>query len=181
SIRTQLVAHENKQLRAALNNEKKRHHRGKPLLLQRPNEYSGGAVFWSPTKVKDAQKLLQQQQKEEAIQQRASEKAAKAAIREERRQEASVIKQRRVQEKELKAQQREERRILKAADLQLREDLQQSQKRKARTKKAVKQSTTIIPSQSASIVERIPVEVARVSLPKATRTRKVQPPERYLI
>jgi sucrose-6-phosphate hydrolase SacC (GH32 family) len=189
SIKSQLLIYENKQLQAALDNEKKRRQRGKPLTIQAPSDYYGGAVFWSPTKVhdsrqhlaqKEANKLLQLQQKQEATQRRASEKAIKAAQQAEKRQEASAAKQRRIQQRELEAQQREERRISKAADLQLRTDNREAKKGKARKKKASKQSPAITASQSAVIVEQEPVEVTRGALPKATRTRRIQPPERYL-
>ena len=54
SARCGLLQHENKHLKEALINEKRRRQRGKPLLLEAPPEYYGGAVFWSPNKVKDA-------------------------------------------------------------------------------------------------------------------------------
>lgn len=45
AVREQLLEHENKCLRDALYNEKKRWQRGKPLPLIAPPEYHGGAVF----------------------------------------------------------------------------------------------------------------------------------------
>ena len=74
STRIALLEHENKGLKEALINEKKRRQRGKPLLLQPAEEYAGGAIFWSPAKVrdardrqaeKDAEKQAQQLQKTE--------------------------------------------------------------------------------------------------------------------
>jgi hypothetical protein len=54
STQKALLEHEVKGLRKALVNERKRRKRGKALLLEEPEEYYGGAVFWSPRKVKEA-------------------------------------------------------------------------------------------------------------------------------
>ena len=45
AVQKTLLQHENKQLKEALINEKKRRQRGKPLLLKAPQEYNSGAVF----------------------------------------------------------------------------------------------------------------------------------------
>jgi hypothetical protein len=65
-------------------NEKKRRKRGKALPLQAAEEYHGGAVFWSPGKVKDARDRLHQQELEE--EQQRLQKAEKARDREDQRQ-----------------------------------------------------------------------------------------------
>jgi hypothetical protein len=57
-----LLHQENSGLKETIANEKKRRQRGKPLLLQPPENYDGGAIFWSPQKVKEAR--IQQEQKE---------------------------------------------------------------------------------------------------------------------
>jgi hypothetical protein len=84
SIRSVLAEHENKRLKEALINEKKRRKRGKALPLQAAEEYHGGAVFWSPGKVKDARDRLHQQELEE--EQQRLQKAEKARDREDQRQ-----------------------------------------------------------------------------------------------
>src|SRR5204863_4016774 len=94
SARCSLLQHENKRLKEALINEKRRRQRGKPLLLEAPPEYYGGAVFWSPNKVKDArdrqaqkeaeEKALQLQ-KDEETKRKEAEKAEKARMLEERK------------------------------------------------------------------------------------------------
>ncbi|KAF1358312.1 hypothetical protein EJ07DRAFT_74137, partial [Lizonia empirigonia] len=54
SIRSVLAEHENVRLKEALINERQRRKRGKALPLEAEEEYHGGAVFWSPRKVKEA-------------------------------------------------------------------------------------------------------------------------------
>jgi hypothetical protein len=65
STQKTLLEHEVKPLRKALINEKMRRKRGKPLLLEEPEEYHGGAVFWSPRKVKEARDRRQLKEREE--------------------------------------------------------------------------------------------------------------------
>lgn len=54
SVRNQLLHHKNQVLKGALVNEKKRRQRGKALLLKPPEDYNGGAIFWSLKKVQEA-------------------------------------------------------------------------------------------------------------------------------
>jgi hypothetical protein len=54
SVQNNLLVHENKALKEALVNKKKRRKRGKALLLEPPKDYYGGAVFWLPSKVQAA-------------------------------------------------------------------------------------------------------------------------------
>jgi hypothetical protein len=84
SIRSTLAEHENTRLKEALINERKRRKRGKALPLEAAEEYHGGAVFWSPRKVKDARDRLQQQELEEEQQQ--LQKVKRARVREEQKQ-----------------------------------------------------------------------------------------------
>ena len=95
STQKTLLEHEVKGLREALVNERKRRKRGKALLLEEPEEYHGGAVFWSPRKVKEARDRQQlkereeeqlQQQKAEANRQREEARQAKAEAVQARRQ-----------------------------------------------------------------------------------------------
>ncbi|KAF2735312.1 hypothetical protein EJ04DRAFT_601223 [Polyplosphaeria fusca] len=145
AIRTELVLHENERLKEALHNEKKRRQRGKPLLLQRPDTYAGGAVFWSPKKVQeardrqvkqDAEKQLQQQQKEEEQEQWQRKKEDKAVQLEQRRQDAAAAKHRRMLQKQDEALQHEEKRIARDAEKQLRKDMREALKGKPRRAKA---------------------------------------------
>ncbi|KAF2830017.1 hypothetical protein CC86DRAFT_344886 [Ophiobolus disseminans] len=69
SVQKSLLAQEAKGLKEALINERLRRKQGKSLPLKAPEEYHGGAVFWSPRKVKEARDRLQQQEAEEEQQQ----------------------------------------------------------------------------------------------------------------
>jgi hypothetical protein len=65
STQKTLLEHEVKGLCEALVNERKRRKRGKALMLEEPEEYHGGAVFWSPRKVKEAREQQQLKEHEE--------------------------------------------------------------------------------------------------------------------
>ena len=117
AVQKTLLQHENKQLKEALINEKKRRQRGKPLLLEAPQEYNGGAVFWSPSKVKDARawqaqkdadEQLLQHQKDEEIQRKKAAKQVKADMLKERRRTRLAAKELRIQQQQIKAAKREE-------------------------------------------------------------------------
>jgi hypothetical protein len=54
STHIQLLQHEVEGLRQALVVKKNQEARGKPLDLQQRKEYHGGAVIWSPSKVREA-------------------------------------------------------------------------------------------------------------------------------
>jgi hypothetical protein len=64
-VQNAVLKHEVEGLRAALINERTRRKRGKVLPLEKPEEYHGGAVFWSPKKVKEARDRLQRKELEE--------------------------------------------------------------------------------------------------------------------
>jgi hypothetical protein len=53
-VQNELLNHENQGLRAALVTKRKNSKKRKPLDLQQRQEYHGGAVFWSPRKVREA-------------------------------------------------------------------------------------------------------------------------------
>jgi hypothetical protein len=65
AVQNALLKNEVKSLCKALINERMRRKRGKPLLLEEPEEYHGGAVFWSPRKVKNACKQQWLKEREE--------------------------------------------------------------------------------------------------------------------
>ncbi|KAF2844176.1 hypothetical protein T440DRAFT_473600, partial [Plenodomus tracheiphilus IPT5] len=84
SVQKTLLEHEVQGLREALINERLRRKRGKALPLQEPEDYHGGAIFYSPRKVKEARERQQQQELEE--EQQRLQKAEKYRQREEARQ-----------------------------------------------------------------------------------------------
>ena len=102
-VQNELLHHENNGLREALAFKKKHKKHDKPLDLQQREEYHGGAVFWSPRKVREArarqvvkereEKELQLQ-KSERIKQRKANKVYKEKIAQEKRvarEEAKVV------------------------------------------------------------------------------------------
>jgi hypothetical protein len=52
SVQKSFLEHKTQGLRQALTNERLRRKQGKALPLAQPEEDHGGAVFWSPRKVK---------------------------------------------------------------------------------------------------------------------------------
>jgi hypothetical protein len=184
----QLLQHENEKLREALINEKKRRTRGKPLLLEAPQEYNGGAVFWSPTKVQEARdrqarkdaddKALQLQKSEE---QKAKElqKQEKQAMLKERARLRLVAKEIRLQQQQAKAAEREEARITKQVEKQLRYDVQSSKKATQQSAKASSLLMAPPTAPKAVVVDEVPINNIGPSVPRETRTRKVQLPQRY--
>jgi hypothetical protein len=74
SVQKSLLTHEAQGLRQALNKERLRRQRGKALPLEPAEEYDGGAVFWSPRKVKEARdRRLQHGLEEEQLQHQKAE------------------------------------------------------------------------------------------------------------
>ncbi|KAF2832659.1 hypothetical protein CC86DRAFT_390650 [Ophiobolus disseminans] len=78
-----------------------RRNRGKVLPLEAPEEYHGGAVFWSPRKVREARDRLQQQEAEEEQQRLQKVEAAKARKERKReaRAEARILREKEEEEK----------------------------------------------------------------------------------
>ena len=82
SPKVQLFRHENAGLREAHATKKKHKKKGKPLDLQKRQEYHGGAVFWSPSKVREArvrQSVKEQEEKEQQLQKAETAELRKAA------------------------------------------------------------------------------------------------------
>jgi hypothetical protein len=145
SVQKSLLTHEAQGLRQALNNERLRRKRGKALPLEPAEEYHGGAVFWSPRKVKEARdRQLQQGLEQEQLQQ---QRAEAARLRQERRQgklqaaqqrraarvEAQIIRQ---EKKACEAADQASRQAACKARQRLQQALKTSQKSKKRSLKA---------------------------------------------
>jgi hypothetical protein len=140
SVQKSLLTHEANGLREALINERTRRKRGKALPLQAAKEYHSRAVFWSPSKVKDARDRLHQQELEE--EQQRLQKAERAYNRKEQRQaKAQAIEARRQARAEARiARQAEKARIAadrasRAAARKAQQRLQQAQKTSQKGKK----------------------------------------------
>jgi hypothetical protein len=182
SVRNVLLKDENTRLKEALINERKKRQRGKPLLLEVPAEYNGGAQFWSPNKVqearerqaqRDAEAEALQHQKEEEQLRKVHEKAEKARMLEERKRLRATAKEIRLQAQAEKAALRE------AAKLH-----QQSTQHQARASKKGKgkQKVTTPPSLSSSDEvddEESDVEVGAPTPARSRRTRQINLPTRF--
>jgi hypothetical protein len=127
SIRSVLAEHENTRLKEALINERQRRKRGRALPLVADEEYHGGAVFWSPKKVKEARdRQLQQGLEEEELQ---LQKAEAARLRQERKQEKlQSAQQRRAARVEAQII-RQEKKAREAADRASRQAARKAQQR----------------------------------------------------
>jgi hypothetical protein len=107
SVPNELLKHENEGLREALHHKRKHKKKSKALDLQQRQEYHGGAVFWSPRKVREARAR-------EAIRQRNEiEKKLQKAWAKKEREEAQLQRQievelRRVERERLKKERADE-------------------------------------------------------------------------
>ena len=108
SADTAFLERENKQLRAALIDERQRKQRTQPGTLELSNDYYGGATFWSPQKVREARRLYEQKQRDQeelqcqkyiAIKAREERKLRKAQELEARRRARAEAKQEREKRK----------------------------------------------------------------------------------
>jgi hypothetical protein len=80
-VHNELLQHENKGLREALTTKRKHKKKGKVLNLKQRQEYHGGAVFWSPRKVREARarEAVREQLEKEERRPKAEAKELKAA------------------------------------------------------------------------------------------------------
>ena len=115
SVQNELLHHEIVRLRETHATKKKHKKKGKPLDLQQRQEYHGGAVFWSPRKVREArvrQSVKEQEEKEKKLQKaetaelRKASKLYKEKIAEEKRVAREAAKVARMKEKAEKAAER---------------------------------------------------------------------------
>jgi type IV secretory pathway VirB10-like protein len=151
SVQNTVLKDEIVKLREALVNERTRRKRGKPLLLQKPKEDYGGAVFWSPRKVKEARdgQQLQEREQEEPQHQKAEtnmlrEEARQAKLREKdmRRQARAAARLVREKEKAEKAAEQASRAAARRTAKRLQQTLKTSQKSKKRSLKASTKATS---------------------------------------
>jgi hypothetical protein len=64
-VQNELLYHANEGLRAALITKQKHEQRSNKLDLQQREEYHGGAVLWSPRKIREARVRETEKQREE--------------------------------------------------------------------------------------------------------------------
>ena len=130
SVQYELLQHENEGLKEALQHKKKHKKKGKALDLQQRQEYHGGAVHWSPRKLREARareavrerdEMEEKLQKARAKKQREEAQLQRQVELEERRVERQRLKEIRERERAEKAaeraRQKEERDATKALQL----------------------------------------------------------------
>lgn len=131
TVQVDLLRTENKGLQEALLLTQKHKKKSKPLDLQQRQEYHGGAVFWSPKKIREAQARERVREQEEEEQQR--EKARIKAQRE-------LNRQRKLEEQEknrlLRIEKARERERIKAE----REAVRQAKKQNQNNKRSIQPS-----------------------------------------
>lgn len=185
SVQNSLLVHKNMKLEEALINERRRRQRGKPLLLEAPADYYGGAHVWSPTKVKDARD--RQQQKDNEIAQKQLQKTEQQLLREQRKREkAEITAERarmRVQAKEMKEimmkekkAKAEEAKHLRQVQKQINDDIKSSKKASRRSTKLIQATEIDVDDVSVMVV---PEGFMPTSPIQSRRGRNIKAPARY--
>ena len=181
SIQNSLLCHEIAGLQEILKTQKKHKKKSKPLNFQGPDEYHGGALFYSPRKVEQARRYEQAKQQEaeaeelrksEMAEQRHANKLYKERIAQEKREQRVREKEERDQLKAKKAEEVAERKAEKERQKQARDAqqaLQLPQRGNNRTLKAsiVKKK----PARRAVGACRAPKPVTPPPPPRTHQTR----------
>jgi hypothetical protein len=110
SVQNELLKHENEGLKEALQHKKKHRKKGKALDLQQRQEYHGGAVHWSPRKLREARAREAVRERDEI-----EEKLQKARAKKQR-EEAQLQRQVELEEKRVERQRLKEMRELERAE-----------------------------------------------------------------
>jgi hypothetical protein len=190
SVKKQLLQHENEGLQVALNNEKRRRKRGKPLLDKQATEDFGGAVFWSPSRIQRArdqrrqkeaqaeQLLLQKAEKTEA--QRAS-RLLKARLLKEKRVARAEARAARAKQKADEAAERAQKQQARRAQQQLQNGIKLAKKGSKKASELPKKAT----KRKQRVVEAVDAGKARGAAlqplqPQSRSGRNIQIPSRYL-
>ena len=190
AVGKQLLQHENEGLRAALGNEKRHRKRGKPLPLEQPDEYHGGAIFWSPKKVQEARDRLQQREAEEEQLQLQKTEAAKAR-RASQQLKARLLQERRAARAEARASRAKEKADQAAGRAQKQQACRAQQHYKNRIKLAKKGSkrASRLPKKAIKKKQAVAqaIDAAKASgaalpplQPQSRRGRIIKTPSRFL-
>ena len=178
-VQNELVYYENEGLKEAIGVKKKRKKHGKVLEPEQGEDYHGGAVFWSPKKVREARERRETREaneeadkvaKADAKQLRETEKILKKKLAEDKRVEREKAKV--VREKE-RAKKDAEKQRKKQAKLNTKKPFQPSQSGK---RKALSKPSTKNKRQKPSTVDAAPDEVVPAAeTRKSTRGRTLKP------
>jgi hypothetical protein len=163
-------------LRDSLLVEKRRQKKSFTLQLSKPQEYHGGAVFWSPKKCRQAwdNKAIQQQEAQQVQLQKAERSELQ---RQARLYKLQVAQEKRVERERLKEVRAKEKAEEAARDAQKAIQLFQKGKRKASQahKPPTKRQT---PSGAGAARAEAPSAVIAAPSQK-TKTRSIQKPKKY--
>jgi hypothetical protein len=185
SVQNELLQHENKGLREALSHKQRHKKKSKPLDLQQRQEYHGGAVFWSPRKLREARARETVRERDE-IEQKLQKARAREQRDEAQAQRQVELEQRRVERERLKNM-REKERAEKAAKRQRQKDerdrakaLQLSQKGKRKASRAPLSSKKRQKRSSSDRASAALLEEPSAQPPKLTsRGRNVHLPKKF--
>ncbi|CAE7002770.1 Pogo transposable element [Pyrenophora teres f. teres] len=185
SVQYELLHLENEGLKEALQHKKKHKKKGKALDLQQRQEYHGGAVHWSPRKLREARAREVVRERDEA-----EEKLQKAQAKKQR-EEAQLqrqveLEQRRVERQRLK-EMREQERAEKAAERARKVEaqhqtktIQQAQQRKRKAPRVAPPSNKRQKRAGAAQAGVQTGDEPSAAPAKVTsRGRKVKLPEKY--
>jgi len=185
SVQNELLHNEIKGLKKALSIKKKHKKKSKPLDLQQRQEYHGGAVFWSPRKVREArvrQSIKEREEKEQQLQKAETAELRKAA----KLYKEKIAQEKRVAREAAKVA-REEERAEKAAERARKKEACNTAKAIKSTQKG-KRKASQPPTQSNKRQKRVADTIATeeasgailAALPKTTRSgRNVKLPSKY--
>ncbi|PSN61606.1 hypothetical protein BS50DRAFT_650997 [Corynespora cassiicola Philippines] len=158
SVQKQLLHAENNGLREALANDRKRRKQGNPLPKNPLNEYHGGALFWSLSRVQRARDLIEQKerdeeqlqlQKSEAAEARRASKELKDKLLQERCVAKATAQEAQAKERAEQAQKRAQKRAQKQQALRAQQQLQKRIKiAKKVSKRASKQNEIATPKKA---------------------------------
>jgi hypothetical protein len=182
---------ENDGLRDALAHTRKQKKKSKPLDLQQREEYHGGAIFWSPRKVREARvreevrtttEMAEKLAKAEAKQLREAATLYKKKMQEEARVLRETAKKRAAEEKKRAQEEAAAKRAQKQQETRDRDSkkaIRQSQKGKTTASKVLKASQSK-PRRNNRVGGRtVQAPPATQAPPKSTRSRTITAPQRY--
>ena len=185
SIQNKLLKHENEGLKEALQHKKKHKKKGKALDLQQRQEYHGGAVHWSPRKLREARareavrerdKIEEKLQKARAKKQREEARLQRQVELEEKRVERQRLKDVREQERAEKAAER----ARKVEAQHQKKSIQQAQQRKRKASRVVSPSNKRQKRAGAAYAGVQAGDELSATPAKATsRGRNVNLPQKY--
>jgi hypothetical protein len=187
SVQKQLLEHENQGLREALANKKRRQTKGRTLPFEQPDEWHGGAVFWSPARVQrardalaqqEAEKQQQQHQKKEQREIQKANQQLKAQLLQEKRVARAVAQEARARERAENATARRLYQQARKAQIQHQKRIKLSEK--GNRKASVSTSRPIKKNKSVREAEEGGAATPAAPALSSRRGRIIKTPTRYL-